>query len=68
MGSVNIGDNTFIAGGSLVSHNIEIGKKCFVGANTLINKNLSHNSVVISKPSDKIRINSKNFIKTFKFI
>ena len=68
MGSAIIGENTFIAGGSLISHNVTIGKKCFVGANSLINKNLAHNSVVITKPSDKLRMTSDSFLKTFNFI
>lgn len=68
MGSSVVGDNTFIAGGSLISHNIKIGKKSFIGANSLVVKNVPDNSVVISKPSDKIRMSSDNFIKTFNFI
>ena len=58
MGSSVIGNNTFIAGGSLISHNIKIGQKSFIGANSLVVKNVSENSVVISKPSDKIRMSS----------
>jgi len=68
MGSSEIGENTFIAGGSLISHNVKIGKKSFIGANSLVIKNVSKNSVVITKPSDKLRINSEDFLKTFNFI
>ena len=45
---------------------VNIGKQCFIGANTLITKNANDKSVFIQKDTDLFRLNSEQFIKFSK--
>jgi sugar O-acyltransferase (sialic acid O-acetyltransferase NeuD family) len=67
-GIVTIVDNTFVAVGATIANNVSVGKDCFLGANALVVKDLEDGKVVIQKPSDVIRLNSKQFLKMSKFM
>ncbi|MDW2301105.1 serine acetyltransferase [Vibrio alginolyticus] len=46
-----IGDNTVIYAGAVLVGDIEIGKNCVIGANSVVNKNIPSNSVVVGVPA-----------------
>jgi sugar O-acyltransferase (sialic acid O-acetyltransferase NeuD family) len=66
-GNVHLGANTFVAVNSTVGHSVSIGKRCFLGANALVVKDLQDEQVVIAESSKPLRLNSKQFLKVSNF-
>ncbi len=62
-----MGEHTFVALNATIGHSAEIGKECFLGANTLVTKKLEDGQVVIAESSKPIRLNSKQFLKMSTF-
>ena len=62
-GSVTIGEKTFIGIGSIIAQEIKIGSSCVIGAATFITNDIEDETVLISKPTEKFRLNSKQFVK-----
>jgi serine O-acetyltransferase len=57
-GSLNppvIGNNVYIAAGSRIIGDIQIGDNCIIGANSVVNKSFKHNLVIAGVPAKKIR-------------
>jgi len=53
-GVPHIGDNVYIGPGSFIIGGIEIGNNVAIGANTVVNKPISDNSIVVSSPGEII--------------
>ena len=66
-GNVEIGANSFIAIGAVLCDNIVIGSNSFIGANTLLNKSLSENKVVIKETDKPIKLSSGDFLRFSSF-
>ena len=58
---VKIGNSTRISSHSFVCELVSIGKNCFIGANSLVTKDLSHNKVCIKSDTEIFKLNSKDF-------
>jgi serine O-acetyltransferase len=57
-GSLNppiIGNNVYVAAGSRIIGDIEIGDNCIIGANSVVNKSFNSNSVIAGVPAKIIR-------------
>ena len=48
-GTIEIGDNTFIGGGSIILYNVKIGKNCIIGAGSVVTKDIPDNSAACRK-------------------
>ncbi|OPJ65365.1 acyltransferase [Clostridium chromiireducens] len=53
---IKIGDNCWIGAGAVFLDGVKVGNGCVIGANTLVNKDLPHNSVAVGNPIRIIRI------------
>ena len=58
---------TFLGLNSTIGHMVNVGQNCFIGANTLITKNLRNNSVCIVNDTKKFKLNTKNFYRLSEF-
>jgi len=58
-GNVQIGERSAIMMNAAVSHEIEIGKDCLIGASSFVASNLLDNSVAVGAPSKVIRMRDK---------
>ncbi len=66
-GSVTIGEKSFLGIGTIITQEIAIGSSCVLGAATYITSNMEDETVLISNPTDKFRLNSKQFVKMSSF-
>lgn len=66
-GNTKIGNNCFLGINATIGHNIKIGKDNFIGAGAIVTKNTEDESVYIVPDTPKYRINTKQFLKLFKF-
>jgi sugar O-acyltransferase (sialic acid O-acetyltransferase NeuD family) len=62
-----IRENSFFAINATTGHSVKIGKECFVGANSLVTKELLDGQVVISESSKPIKLNSQQFLRFSNF-
>lgn len=62
-GDSSIKSGCFLGVNSSIGHNITIEEKTFVGANCLVTKSTNQGSVYVNRDSEKIRLNSENFMK-----
>ena len=53
-GAIKIGDDVWVAGGSFVLSGVTIGHGCVVGANSVVNKSLNENEIVVGSPAKVI--------------
>ena len=53
-GNIDIGSNTYLGACSIIKAGIRIGKMCVVGANSFVNCDVDHNSIVVGSPAKKI--------------
>lgn len=51
IGKVKIGNNVFIGADAIILPGVTIGDKVIVGAGTVVNKNISSNTVVVGNPA-----------------
>jgi serine O-acetyltransferase len=56
-GTPVIGDNVYIGPGSFIIGGIEIGSNVAIGANTVVNKPIPENAVVVSPPGEVVSFN-----------
>ncbi len=54
-GNVSVGEMSYLGIGSIIKHQINIGKNTIIGGNSFVNKNCEDNSVYYGVPSKKIR-------------
>ena len=66
-GNVKIGDNCFFSVNCTVGHGVNIGNEVFLGACTLIIKNVEDGRVIIKESDKPIKLNSKQFLKFSNF-
>lgn len=52
---VSIGDHTWIGVGSIILPNVHIGKRCVIGANSVVLKDIPDYSVAVGSPARVIR-------------
>lgn len=52
---IEIGDGTFIGLGTLILPGVRIGKRCFIGANSVVNTDIPDYSVAAGSPARVIR-------------
>lgn len=57
-GFVEIGDGTFIGLGTLILPGVRIGRRCFIGANSVVNSDIPDYSVAAGSPARVIRTQS----------
>ena len=64
-GNVCVGEMSYLGIGSIIKHQINIGKNTIVGGNSFVNKNCEDNSVYYGVPSKKIRTRKSedNFLR-----
>lgn len=55
VGSVIIGDQTYIYNNSVILPNVKIGKHCVIGANSLVNKDIPDYCIAVGNPAKVIR-------------
>ena len=60
-GTPVIGDNVYIGPGSFIIGSIEIGNNAAIGANAVVTKSISENSVVASHPGEIVSHNGSGF-------
>lgn len=63
-GFVEIGDGTFIGMGTLVLPNVRIGKRCFIGANSVVTSDIPDYSVAAGSPAKVIRTKTPSMLKS----
>lgn len=51
IGCIEIGDNVFIGSNTTVLYDVKIGSKVIIGAGSLVNKDISDNSVAVGIPA-----------------
>ena len=56
-GRVNIGKWSIIGANSTIFPDIKIGENCFIGARSIVRKNVPDNSIVIGQPAKFLRRN-----------
>lgn len=63
-GSAKIGDRSYLAPGSSVKEQVEIGRNTFVGLGTTVNKNIGDNIMLFGIPKEKevYNINYRRFL------
>lgn len=66
-GGAVIGDFSFVGLNSTVTQAVKIESHCFLGAQVLVNKSIAHDSVVIARPSEKLRLTAHEFFKISRF-
>ena len=54
-------EGTFVGLGAVIGNEVNIGKKCMVGASTLTTKNVEDKTVLIAGPTEIHRLNSDQF-------
>ncbi len=50
-GDVTILENTYIGSMSIITHGVNIGKRCIIGANSFVNKDIEDYSVAFGTPA-----------------
>ena len=65
-GDSKINSGCFLGINSTISHNVIIGKETFIGGSSLINRDTPSNSVHISRPAEKHRLDSLSFLNFTK--
>ena len=58
-----IGNATFLGINATIGDNIQIGEKCFVGANTLVTRSTSAEEVYISASGERFPMSSQAFLQ-----
>lgn len=51
VGRIDIGNDVFVGGASIVLPNVRIGNKVIIGAGTIVTKDIPDNSVVVGNPA-----------------
>ncbi|HED13181.1 MAG TPA: acyltransferase [Gammaproteobacteria bacterium] len=54
-GGIMIGDGSYLGANVTVLHGVRIGKNCLIGANSLVNRDIPDNSLVMGSPARVIR-------------
>jgi acetyltransferase-like isoleucine patch superfamily enzyme len=54
-GFVEIGEGTFIGMGTLILPNVRIGKRCSIGANSVVKSNIPDYSIAVGSPARVVR-------------
>ena len=62
-GGVKIGKSTFVGLGAIVGHEVQVGEKCMLGACTLATKSIGSGVVLITPPTEPLRLNSDQFTR-----
>jgi len=74
LGTIEIGDNTFIGGRSTILYNVKIGSNCLIAAGSVVTKDIPDNSVAAGVPCkvigniEKIEKNMKEYSEKLKDI
>lgn len=66
-GSVVVEENCFLGANATIGNDITVGRRSFLGAASLVTKDLDASSVVIAESSEKLRLNSDQFLRLSKF-
>ncbi|MDH3754238.1 MAG: acetyltransferase [Acidimicrobiia bacterium] len=67
LGVCTVGPNGFFAANATIGNGLTLGRRCFIGANALVTKDLDDGSVVVSGPSEVLRVNSDQFLRFSRF-
>jgi sugar O-acyltransferase (sialic acid O-acetyltransferase NeuD family) len=62
-GNTNVGDYCFFGMNSTAAHMVEVGDECFVGAGALVLRDAKDKGVYLAKGTDRLRLDSDNFLK-----
>jgi len=62
-GGVTIGDRCVLSMNACIAHGVKLGAGTFVGAGTLVTQNTEPNSVIVSRNSEIIPMDSERFLK-----
>ena len=54
IGSVDIGDNTYVGSKSIITLGVKIGSCCLIGAGSLVNKSFPKNSILLGSPARRV--------------
>jgi acetyltransferase-like isoleucine patch superfamily enzyme len=65
-GSTRVEPYCFVGVGAMLGHEITIGRDSFIGAGSLITKNVEAGSVYIAADTPKFRLDSANFLRLTK--
>ena len=53
-GNITIGDDAWIAGGSFILSNVDVADGCVIGANSVVNRSISCDSIAVGSPAKVI--------------
>ena len=67
LGLCTVGANCFLAANATIANGCTVGDRAFLGANSLVTKDLDAGSVVVSGPSEVLRVNSDQFLRMSRF-
>ncbi|MGD2134343.1 MAG: hypothetical protein PVI23_16250 [Maricaulaceae bacterium] len=62
-GGTVIGESAFLGVGATIGHGVTLGPRVFVGANTLIDRDVEADAVMLSPPGEKFRLKSEAFLR-----
>ena len=62
-GGTRIGAGGFLGVGAAIGHGVTLGPRVFVGANTLIDRDVEADAVMLSPPGEKFRLKSEAFLR-----
>lgn len=65
VGTIEIGNNTFVRRGVILLANIKIGQNCIIGAGSVVTKDIPDNSIAVGNPA-KVIGNIQQFEKQRK--
>ena len=51
LGTIEIGDNSFIGARTIIMYNTKIGKNCIIGAGSIVTKDIPDNSIAVGNPA-----------------
>ena len=54
LGTIEIGDNTFIGARSIIMYNVKIGKDCIIGSGSIVTRDIPDGSVAVGVPAKVI--------------
>ncbi|MBL41928.1 MAG: acetyltransferase [Rhodospirillaceae bacterium] len=54
IGSVIIGNNTYVGSKTVITLGVTLGSRCLIGAGSLVNKSFPDNSIILGTPAKKV--------------